>query len=528
MENKVARTYLRRADFERWGLSEGCPGCRCLRTGQGRQQAHSEACRRRIEGLLKGDPSGSTRLAAADERINRALADAVERHAAKDPGVRGILKRASTACHPESESQKKIALDTARLDALPLSLIRRIISIRNETRDADTSEVTIVTGPEVAQGMIQPSSSDDTGGDAVMEGENADERSATDSNPSGPDSRRRVMTKREPREARDEQSTVTRQHVPRRMSGKTTPQGHAVAVTTQEALDEPREKTMRVANIENNSLNWVSISSAGALDMTNCDFSERRARDEMRHIIGSSERDVIIGSDKDRNRGCKKKDKDHIEFLCELYEAQAAQGRYFVHELTSEASSRMKCVVKIMAMPGARAAVADLCMFGLAACDDGGPGFVNASVRTITNARQVGVRLQSKCNSTHRHARVDAEDVIGKREQTGTWVREAARATDEQLKKDKQELEMREQRKRAEDANRICSMINENAENKGLSLVEVEMGKLMHQDEQELLSVWEGWHWDDNKGGWLDLVSRERRHKMTWAMLVPRKGTEFP
>ena len=55
----------------------------------------------------------------------------------------------------------------------------------------------------------------------------------------------------------------------------------------------------------------------------------------------------------------------------------------------------MKCTVKIMAMPGTRAAVADLRMFGLAACDDGGPGFVNASVRTITNARQVGVRLQS-------------------------------------------------------------------------------------------------------------------------------------
>ena len=146
----------------------------------------------------------------------------------------------------------------------------------------------------------------------------------------------------------------------------------------------------------------------------------------MRHINGSSEPDVI-GSDKDRNRGCKKKDKDHIEFLCELYEAQGAQGRYFVHELTSEASSRMTCVVKIMVMPGTRAAVADLCMFGLAACDDGGPGFVNASVPTITNARQVGVRLQSKCNGTHRHALVDAEDTIGRREQTGTWV--------EQLKK---------------------------------------------------------------------------------------------
>ena len=112
MENLVARTYLRRADFKRLGLSEGCPGCGHLRTGQGGQQALSEACRRRIEGLLKGDPAGSARLAAADERINRAVADAVERHATKDPGVRGILKRATVVRLPESESQERMALDT--------------------------------------------------------------------------------------------------------------------------------------------------------------------------------------------------------------------------------------------------------------------------------------------------------------------------------------------------------------------------------------------------------------------------------
>ena len=42
------------------------------------------------------------------------------------------------------------------------------------------------------------------------------------------------------------------------------------------------------------------------------------------------------------------------------------------------------------------------------------------------------------------------------------------------------------------DANRLCGITYENAENKRLSLVEAEMEKLMHQDEQELLSVWEG------------------------------------
>ena len=78
MENKVASTYLRRSDFGQWGLGEGCPRCQYLRTGQGRHQSHSEAWRR-IEAVLKGDSSGSARLAAADERINRALADAVER-----------------------------------------------------------------------------------------------------------------------------------------------------------------------------------------------------------------------------------------------------------------------------------------------------------------------------------------------------------------------------------------------------------------------------------------------------------------
>ena len=276
-------------------------------------------------------------------------------------------------------------------------------------QDTYTSDLTRGTGPELAQGVIQPSSSDDAGDDVAMDGESVDEHSAGHSNTSGSDSRRRITTKREPREAMDEQSIATEQHVPRRILSKTT----AVAVTTQEASDGSREKTMRVENIENNSLNWVSISSAGALDMTNCDFTERRARDDMRHIIGSSEPDVIIGSDKDRNSLCKKKDKDHIECLCELYGAQETQGRYFVHELTSEASSRMKCAAKIMAMPGT-----DLCMLMLAACGDGGPGFVNASVRTITNARQVGVRLQSKCTRTHRHARVNADNPPEKGEQT--------------------------------------------------------------------------------------------------------------
>ena len=124
-------------------------------------------------------------------------------------------------------------------------------------------------------------------------------------------------------------------------------------------------------------------------------------------------------------------DKDHIEFLCELYEAQAAQGRYFVHELTSEVNSRKKCVGKTMVMPGTRTAMEDLCVFWLAACDEGGPVFVNTSVRTITNARQVNANERIGMPGS------TPKDTIGRKEQAGTWVRQAARAMEEQLRQDK-------------------------------------------------------------------------------------------
>ena len=350
--------------------------------GQGRQQAHSEACRRRIEGLLKGDSSGAARLAAADERNNRALADAVERHATNDPGMRGILKRTSVVCHPESEPQKKLALDTEQ-DSTPhpsvscggssTSGARQSINT-NTDQNTSTGDVTreVRTGP--AQDVTRTISEDHIRGDVAMRGDGADENTGGHPSSAEPKSRRRITTKREPHEARDEQSSTTEQHLPRRIFAKTAPQERAVAVTTQDALDGCCEKTTRIANVENNTLNWVSILSAGALGMTHCDFSVRLAQDEFTHIIGGSKPDVTIGSEKDQNRECRKNDKDPTELLCE-----SARGRYFVHELT-EANSRMKCVAKIMAMPGTRTTVADLCMFGLAACDEGGPGFVKASV----------------------------------------------------------------------------------------------------------------------------------------------------
>ena len=127
-----------------------------------------------------------------------------------------------------------------------------------------------------------------------MREDNADENRAE--NPSSLGQTAGEGSQRTSQRCADERHRATRSKNNLR---ETTPSEHPVAVTAQEALDGYREKTKRVANVENNAYNWVSISSAGAPDMTHCDF------------VWSSEPEVIIGSDKYQNRRCKKKDKDH-------------------------------------------------------------------------------------------------------------------------------------------------------------------------------------------------------------------------
>ena len=198
----------------------------------------------------------------------------------------------------------------------------------------------------------------------------------------------------------------------------------------------------------NNTLNWVSISSAGALHITHCDFSVRSARDDMRHITGGSGPDHITGSDKDQNRGCKRRDTDHITLLCQLYEVQSGvQSLLRAMSRQSEVHLRKRCVTRIM--PGTRTKVADLCIF-LAAYDERGPGFVNMSVRTVTNARQFGMQVQKKCTGTHRHARVGASNSSEKKQQPETWhIKLPEQWMEEQLREDKQELKVLEQKKKS-------------------------------------------------------------------------------
>ena len=161
-------------------------------------------------------------------------------------------------------------------------------------------------------------------------------------------------------------------------------------------------------------------------------------------------------------------------------------------------------------MPGTRTLVADFCMFGLAACDEGGPGFVNESVQTVTNARQVGMRMQRNW-----HARVGANNASGNMQQTRNmgWKK----VCPSNGRADERGTTGVWEHKEAKDAKKIRGIVYENDKVKRTNLVQDEM-RLIHHDKQTLLSLWQGWHWDDTKGGWLEfeLCAKARRKEVEY------------
>ena len=79
------RMYVTSADVRRYGGSEGCQACTQVYTFGRTNVTHSDACRRRIQELMKGDDVGRARLDASRKR--KASSQAFELDAPPMPRV---------------------------------------------------------------------------------------------------------------------------------------------------------------------------------------------------------------------------------------------------------------------------------------------------------------------------------------------------------------------------------------------------------------------------------------------------------
>ena len=128
----------------------------------------------------------------------------------------GVLKKSSVGCHPESESQKRVALDPEQ-DPTPQPRISNGGSSASRVRP---SAITVADHGTGTSDVARAGSEEHNDDDVAMDGDGADDDSARHPNPSGSDSRRMITTKRETRRVRVGQSSTAEQHVPRRLFGR--------------------------------------------------------------------------------------------------------------------------------------------------------------------------------------------------------------------------------------------------------------------------------------------------------------------
>ena len=62
MEPMARRRGITQTELEKYGFTEGCPGCIAKQRGEVAKKGHSEACRKRIENLMRQDEGDRKRL----------------------------------------------------------------------------------------------------------------------------------------------------------------------------------------------------------------------------------------------------------------------------------------------------------------------------------------------------------------------------------------------------------------------------------------------------------------------------------
>ena len=73
------RRGITQTDLDKYGLTPGCPGCLAKQRGEIAKRGHSEACRKRIEDMMRQDGDDRRKIEAADERITQQIARRIEK-----------------------------------------------------------------------------------------------------------------------------------------------------------------------------------------------------------------------------------------------------------------------------------------------------------------------------------------------------------------------------------------------------------------------------------------------------------------
>ena len=432
------RLRINQSDLTAHGYTEDCQQCRHMqRYGQARAGGqHSNACRERILKAIGSSEAGRARLAAHEERVDRAIAERIE-HDDKHPAPQAPGAPAPTAFQPAPENE------LGRPRPPPASARVRTTEENEhepEWRNVPGGERAPMTPPRVAPAEGPPSLAGaepaesrarpgDTTEEATIHEDSYDDMEMEDT-PAGDVDMGFVgslshdvscghLGSLEP-SFDDEVSALMLAQMGCTSRGYRREGRTAIRRLVSEVYSPPRVTELL------RKLKHKHLMPGFALDLTvddpddgkPWDFSVREKREKARAKLRAQKPYVLIGSPCCRrfstwqalNRskhGESTEDKRamieaklHIAFVASLYREQLDGGRYFVHEHPYWATSwPLDEIQELLEIPGVQRVRGDQCQFGQeirSGLNKGDP--INKPTGFMTNSECIAKALARVCH----------------------------------------------------------------------------------------------------------------------------------
>ena len=519
------RIYIRKEDVNKYGSTEGCPGCTCVLLDGPTTVPHTEACRARIIGQMMGDETGKERLEAYERRRKRqkdapvvAEQDVAAPEAAgeptavaieepqdpiypEDPEIRERLKRAVETRPTGSESGGKPKARTA-----PAQAVKR------------PGELKIGAGPAMAKPKIQPSQGDKRAAETAVEDlrETAGE---------APTSAPEPMEQGEDASAFSKDKKVLKTLIKRQVLDAY--ELHGLTISSEEA-DSIADLSCQMCAVDvmeiyspkrfTDTAKAFKLRPGFAVDLTEqkpdgsyWDLNKSEDVKEVEETIDREEPKLLTGSppchmfSQLQNISWHKLSPEirekrmsealhHLHVSCKMYRKQYDSGRWFLHEAPWGAASwKDPQVQAILALPGVYLVKGPMCRWEMKATDRRGlqgHGYVRKETGWLTNNERLASLLKGECTNQqgkdwHRHIHL----IGGIARQAAQYPPKLVRAV---LKCLRQQL----------------------TESGELSSAEANVSGPVPEEPFIDPQQFEEWYWDDVNGGWLDSEKVKEARKL--------------
>ena len=395
VETAPRRTYLKARDFEKHGYTEGCEGCRRLRTGGMGARPHTETCRNRMEERLKEEDD--PRWRRAKEKLDEAVWEEVQRQdpeaAAETARMRGDTREGAAAPAEAQEEHRTEEEEEKQEEKDEEPDEEEEMEEGEEKQQQEEGEAAKRGAEEEAESRKRMKRGPEQGNKRKGReegGENASEEET------GPSVRRRI-----------EDAQALRRATQRRQND-----GQLVDLTYEEgALEEGHNPLVVVA----------APHRTGASPL-----NRMRA-------LGKPERGGESGV----------MDRGRVDALLAVYKQQCQRGDFFVHAVPEGAPAwAYRPVEEALKEYQLYVVVGDQCCFDVVKEERGRAGGVKRGrMKYLTNSWHIAAKIEVRCDGKHRHVRaVHCRGDPGRGRFTAAWRRAVYAAAMKERKMREQKL----------------------------------------------------------------------------------------